>query len=68
VKDLAAKNHLEDRIDWDLVARILKSRDGVARDITKEPQEPKATTAAAPAPRPQANTLFPLQGKEAKLE
>lgn len=65
VKDLAGKNQLEDRIDWDLVAKVLKAREGVARDVTRVTPEPKATEAA---PRPQENTLFPLQGKEAKLE
>jgi len=68
VKDLATKNQLEDRIDWDLVAKILKSRDGVARDITKGPPDPKASTASATVPRHRENTLFPLQRKEAKLE
>lgn len=68
VKELAWKNRLEDRIDWDLVPKVLKAREGVARDITKESPEPKANTAATPAPHPQENTLFPLQGKEAKLE
>lgn len=67
VKELARKNGLEDRIDWDRVAKVLKAREGIARDVTREPPEPKATI-TAPIPRPQENTLFPLQGKEAKLE
>lgn len=68
VKDLAAKSNLEDRINWELAAQILKSRDGVARDITKEPPESKTSTTAAPTPPPRESSLFPLQGKEAKLE
>jgi L,D-transpeptidase ErfK/SrfK len=67
VKEMAGKNQLEGRIDWDLVAKVLKLREGVARDITREQPDSQAT-ATPPAPRPQENTLFPLQGKEAKLE
>jgi L,D-transpeptidase ErfK/SrfK len=67
VKDLAWKNRLEDRIDWDRVAKVMKAKEGVARDVTREPPESQATT-ATPAPPPQENTLFPLQGKETKLE
>ena len=66
VKETARKNQLEDKIDWDRVPKILKAREGIARDITKEPPPPKATTTAAPAP--QEMRLFPLQEKEAKLE
>jgi L,D-transpeptidase ErfK/SrfK len=68
VKDLARKNQLEERIDWDRVPKILKAREGVARDITREPPDTKATTSATLAPPPRVIPLFPLQGKEAKLE
>jgi L,D-transpeptidase ErfK/SrfK len=67
VKDLARKNQLEDRIDWDRVPRILKVREGIAQDITKKPPESKTTTTATTV-RPRETSLFPLQGKEAKLE
>jgi len=68
VKELAAKNQLEDRIDWDLAAQILKSRDGVARDITRNVLDAAAGPPAGSAPSPQLNSVFPLQGKEAKLK
>lgn len=68
VKDLAQKNQLVERIDWDRVPKILKAREGIAQDITRDLPADKPATAAAPAPRPRETTLFPLQGKEAKLE
>jgi len=66
VKELAQRHQLEDKIDWDQVSKILKVRNGVARDITKAPPAPKATTTAAPTP--QEMRLFPLQEKDIKLE
>jgi len=68
VKDLARKHQLEDRIDWDPVPKILKLREGIARDVTRDLSDPKATTTATPAPHLREILLFPLQGKEAKLE
>jgi L,D-transpeptidase ErfK/SrfK len=68
VRETAQKYQLENRIDWSLVPKILKAKEGIAQDITKEPPEPRATTAATSVPRHQETTLFPLQGKEAKLE
>jgi L,D-transpeptidase ErfK/SrfK len=68
VKDLAQRNQLEERIDWGRVPKILKAKEGIAQDITRDVPADKPTTATAPLPRPQENTLFPLQGKEAKLE
>jgi len=68
VKDLAQKNQLVEHIDWERVPKILKAKEGVAQDITRDLPADKPATAAAPAPRPRETTLFPLQGKEAKLE
>lgn len=68
IKDLVWKNRLDDRVDWDLVRKVLKTREGVARDVTKELPEPRTTTAGAPATPVQESPLFPLQRKEAKLE
>jgi len=68
VKELARKNGLEDRIDWDQVAKMIKLREGVARDITRDLPEPKANTVATPAPSHLESFLFPLHEKEAKLE
>ncbi len=67
VRELARRNQLEERIDWDLVPKILKAREGIAQDISKDPPDTK-TAATANPPSPQATPLFPLQGKEAKLE
>ncbi|MHB8069069.1 MAG: L,D-transpeptidase [Desulfobaccales bacterium] len=68
VKDLAQKNQLEERIDWSRVPKILKAKEGIAQDITRDVPADKPATAAAPAPQHRETTLFPLQGKEAKLE
>ncbi|MDD2901635.1 MAG: L,D-transpeptidase [Syntrophales bacterium] len=70
VMDLAEKNHLVGRINWKLVPKILKAKEGIAQDITRELPADKPATAAAPAPAPrhQESSLFPLQRKEAKLE
>lgn len=72
VKELAQKSQLVERIDWDRVPKILKAKEGIAQDITRAPEEPKAATATPPAPpaspHRQESALFPLQRKEAKLE
>jgi L,D-transpeptidase ErfK/SrfK len=36
VKDLAQKNQLVERIDWDRVPKILKAKEGIAQDITRD--------------------------------
>jgi L,D-transpeptidase ErfK/SrfK len=61
VKAMAEYYKIEDRIDWQKVRPILKIRDGVARDISKEPVAPPPVT-------PKEVRLSPLQGKEVKLE
>jgi L,D-transpeptidase ErfK/SrfK len=68
VQDLARKNQLVGRIDWNRVPKILKAKEGIAQDITRDLPANKPATASTPAPRPRKTTLFPLQGKEAKLE
>ncbi|MFZ5453157.1 MAG: L,D-transpeptidase family protein [Thermodesulfobacteriota bacterium] len=68
VMDLAEKNHLVGRIDWKLVPKILKAKEGIAQDITRDLPADKPATAAAPASHHQKSSLFPLQRKEAKLE
>jgi L,D-transpeptidase ErfK/SrfK len=61
VKEMADYYHIQDRIDWRKVPNVLKIRDGIAHDITKEP--------AVPAPAaPKQVRLSPLHGNEAKLE
>jgi L,D-transpeptidase ErfK/SrfK len=61
VKAMAEYYQIQDRIDWQKVPAILKIREGVARDITKEPAVP-------PHAAPKEARLSPLHGKEAKLE
>ena len=69
VMDLAEKNQLVGRIDWKLVPKILKAKEGIAQDITRELPADKPARAASPAPpHPQESSLFPLQRKEAKLK
>ena len=67
VKDMAEYYHIADRIDWDKVRPILKARDGIAQDVTKDPNAPPP--AAPPTSNaPKEVRLSPLHGKEAKLE
>ena len=70
VQDLAGHYELTDRIDWGKVPPILKAREGIAQDITKEAAPPGS--APAPASKdsvsPREVRLSPLHGKEAKVE
>ncbi len=66
IKDLARKHRLEDRIDWARVPPILKSKDGIAHDITRGRGAPEQ--AATPGLRGKESRLSPLQGKGAKIE
>jgi L,D-transpeptidase ErfK/SrfK len=61
VKGMAAYYHIQDRIDWRKVRTILKIREGVAHDITKESVVPVLAT-------PKQVRLSPLHGKKTKLE
>ena len=44
VESLARNQHLEDRIDWQRVKQVIRGRDGIALEVTKN------TTSAAAAP------------------
>jgi len=67
VKDMAEYYQITDRIDWDKVRPILKTRSGLAQDITKTPAAP--ITAAPPtSTAPKEVRLSPLQGGAAKVE
>jgi L,D-transpeptidase ErfK/SrfK len=61
VKAMAEYYQIQDRIDWQKVPAILKIREGVAQDITKD-------LAAPPPAAPKEVRLSPLHGKETKLE
>jgi L,D-transpeptidase ErfK/SrfK len=67
VKDMAEYYNITDRIDWDKVPPILKTRSGLAQDITKAGAAP--TPAAPVIPNdPKEVRLSPLQDQAAKLE
>jgi hypothetical protein len=61
VRGMADYYHIQDRIDWSKVRNLIKIRDGIAHDITKEPTVPAPAT-------PKQVRLTPLHGNEAKLE
>jgi hypothetical protein len=67
VQDMAEYYHITDRIDWDKVKPILKTRSGLAQDITKTAAAP-TPAAASPATAPREVRLSPLQGNPATLE
>jgi L,D-transpeptidase ErfK/SrfK len=64
VQNLAAAYHLTDRIDWERAKAVLKARDGIARDVTKD--EPTIHPAGRQAPREIG--LFPLQRSVARIK
>ena len=69
VKDMAEYYNITDRIDWDKVTPILKTRSGLAQDITKAGAPPIPAAPATPnAPTPEEVRLSPLQGQAAKVE
>ena len=67
VKSMAEYYNITDRIDWSKVRPILRRRDGIAYDITKQPNTPAAAGIATPA-RSTASRVSPLHDKESKLE
>ncbi len=68
VKQVAKSYQLDSRIDWRKVDTILKIREGVARDITKEPPASKSATVPREYPKPKKLGLFPLQPRSARVE
>jgi L,D-transpeptidase ErfK/SrfK len=67
VKEMAEYYHIADRIDWGKVPAVLKAKNGIAQDITRDPNAP------APAAPPAANApkevrLSPLHGRQAEIE
>jgi L,D-transpeptidase ErfK/SrfK len=67
VKDMAEYYNIADRIDWDKVPPILKTRSGLAQDITKAGAPPiPATPFTSNAPT--EVRLSPLQGQAVKVE
>jgi L,D-transpeptidase ErfK/SrfK len=68
VKEMAQKYRLTDYIDWEKIPLMLKTKDGVARDVTLHPIPPKPGTQTAGTEAPKEMGLFPLQGRDAKIE
>ena len=68
VKQVAKSYQLESRIDWLKVKTILKIREGVARDITKEPPSTKSATVPHDYRKPRKLGLSPLQLQSARIE
>jgi L,D-transpeptidase ErfK/SrfK len=68
VKKVAKSYQLESRLDWRKVDTILKIREGVARDVTKEPSPAKSVTVPPDNPKPKKLGLFPLHLQSARIE
>jgi L,D-transpeptidase ErfK/SrfK len=68
VKKLAKSHHLEDRLNWRKVETILKIKEGIAKDVTKDPLPTKSATAPSRPPRPREVGLFPLQVQDTRIE
>jgi L,D-transpeptidase ErfK/SrfK len=68
VKKLAQSHHLESRLDWLKIQNILKIKEGIARDVTKDPLPAKAAVAPRRPPKPRELGLFPLQVKGTRIE
>lgn len=69
VKDLARSHNLEDRIDWQKVNTILKIKEGIARDISKEPKPTRSAAASTyGSRRPGEHRLSPLQFRDTRIE
>jgi L,D-transpeptidase ErfK/SrfK len=67
VKDMAEYYNITDRIDWDKVPPILKTRSGLAQDITKAGAPPIPATPNVPDV-PKEVRLSPLQSQAVKVE
>jgi|UniRef100_A0A7C3SL28 L,D-transpeptidase ErfK/SrfK len=70
VQSLVTAYRLQDRIDWDKVVAVLKAKDGIAREVTKEvsrTEKPRDRNLSESS-KPRQLGLFPLQPKEARVE
>lgn len=68
VRQLAQSYHLEDRLDWPKVEVLLKLKDGVAHDVTREPLVTKAAAPSPPLCKPRKIGLLPLHPQDVWLE
>jgi L,D-transpeptidase ErfK/SrfK len=68
VKKLAKSYDLDSRIDWKKVDTILKIKEGLAKDITKQPAPAKSVTEPPDSRKPRKLGLFPLQPQGTQIE
>ena len=69
VQKLARSHNLEDRLDWPKVKTILKIKEGIAKDVTKDPGPTRSAAASTYGPqRPGAHGLSPLQFRDTRIE
>lgn len=68
VEKLAQSHNLASRLNWLKVKNVLKIKEGVAREVTKDPEPVKSATPPSEAPRPRELGLFPLQAQDTRIE
>lgn len=69
VKKVARSHHLEDRLDWAKVKTILKIKEGIAKDVTKDPPPTRSAAASTYGTRrPGELGLSPLQFRDTRIE
>ena len=68
VRRLAQSYRVEDRLDWPKVENILKIKDGLAHDVTKDPPPTKSAAASPTPPKPRKLGLFPLHQQNTRIE
>jgi L,D-transpeptidase ErfK/SrfK len=68
VKKLANSYQLDSRMDWQKVDTILKIKEGLARDVTKEPTPGKSVADPPDYRKPKKLGLFPLQVQGTRIE
>jgi L,D-transpeptidase ErfK/SrfK len=68
IKNLSQSHQLDSRIDWQKVDTVLKIKEGLARDITKEPAPAKPATTYSRSPRPRELGLSTLQLRDTHIE
>lgn len=68
VKKLADSHQLDSRIDWQKVDNVLKIKEGLARDVTKEPAPTKPASTYSRTPQPRELGLSTLQLRDTHIE
>ncbi|MGQ9688804.1 MAG: L,D-transpeptidase [Desulfobaccales bacterium] len=68
VRNLVQSYRLEDRVDWQKIETILKIKDGVAHDVTKEAPPTRSAATSPSPPKPRKLGLFPLHQLSTRIE